>query len=392
MRSFRVDIYLLKGARTPVGSFLGSMSQPSAVELGAHAIKHTLEKNGVEPKDIDEVFMGQVVQAGSGQAPARQASLKAGLPNSVPCTTVNKVCGSGLKTIIMAAQSIKAGDNRLCVAGGMESMSNAPHLIPNSRVGHKYGNFQTIDSMQNDGLWDVYNDQPMGNCAEECVEKYSMSREELDTLAISSFKRSQKAQEDGVFKEEIAPFEIKNRKGSIIISEDEGPKKAVFDKIPTLRPAFKKDGKVTAANSSTINDGAASIIVGDESIKDKANFKIVAYAGFAADPLWFTTAPVESAKRCLDKAGMNINDIDLFEINEAFAAVALASIKELELDKSKVNIYGSGISLGHPIGVSGTRIVMSLMTALERENKRFGMASICIGGGEALSMIVEKIK
>ena len=280
----------------------------------------------------------------------------------------------------MAAQSIKAGDNKICVAGGMESMSNAPHLIPNSRTGHKYGNFQSLDSLQNDGLWDVYNDQPMGNCAEECVEKYSMTREELDSLAIDSFKRSQKAQEDGVFDNEIVPYNISTRKGTLSISEDEGPKKAVFDKIPTLRPAFKKDGKVTAANSSTINDGAASIIVGDESIKDKAKFRVVAYANYAAEPLWFTTAPVESAKRCLAKAKMNINDIDLFEINEAFAAVALASIKELELDKEKVNIYGSGISLGHPIGVSGTRIMMSLMTGLERENKRYGMASICIGG------------
>tara|TARA_B100000925_G_scaffold286649_1_gene264712 strand:- start:5013 stop:6176 length:1164 start_codon:yes stop_codon:yes gene_type:complete len=387
-----VEIYLLNGARTPVGSFLGSLSSFSASELGAHSIKHTLEKNNMDPSKIDEVFMGQVVQAGSGQAPARQAAIKAGLPSSVPCNTINKVCGSGLKTVIMAAQSIKAGDNSICIAGGMESMSNAPHLINNSRFGFKYGNFQTVDSLQNDGLWDVYNDQPMGNCAEACVEKYGMTREELDQLAIESFKRSQAAQENGVFDKEIAPLEVKSRKGSIFVSEDEGPKKALFDKIPKLKPAFMRDGKVTAANSSTINDGAASLIVGGDEIKEAAKFKIVSYASFAAEPLWFTTAPVFSAKKSLEKAGMSVNDIDLFEINEAFAAVALASIKELELDRSKVNIYGSGISLGHPIGVSGTRILMSLMNGLERENKRFGMASICIGGGEALSMIIEKIK
>jgi acetyl-CoA C-acetyltransferase len=387
-----MDIYLLNGARTPVGSFLGSLSSFSASDLGAHSIKNTIEKNNLNPSDIDEVFMGQVVQAGTGQAPARQAAIKAGLPTSVQCTTVNKVCGSGLKTVIMAAQSIKAGDNKICIAGGMESMSNAPHLIPGSRGGHKYGNFETIDALQNDGLWDVYNNQPMGNCAEVCVEKYNMTREELDGLAIESFKRSQLAQENGVFNQEITPIEVVSRKGSTLVSEDEGPKKAVFEKIPKLRPAFKKDGKVTAANSSTINDGAASIVVGGDEIKDKAKFKIISYAGHAAEPLWFTTAPIESAKKCLEKANMSINEIDLFEINEAFAAVALASIKELELDTSKVNIYGSGISLGHPIGVSGTRILMSLMTGLERENKRFGMASICIGGGEALSMIIEKIK
>ena len=386
------DVYLLNGARTPIGSFLGSLSSFSAAELGAHSIKHVVDKNKIDPSSIDEVFMGQVVQAGSGQAPARQAAIKAGLPASIACNTINKVCGSGLKTVIMAAQSIKAGDNKVCIAGGMESMSNAPHLIQNSRSGHKYGNFQSIDALQNDGLWDVYNDQPMGNCAEVCVEKYNMTREELDDLAIESFKRSQKAQEAGVFAEEIAPIEVKTRKGSVLVQEDEGPKKAVFEKIPKLRPAFLKDGKVTAANSSTINDGAAAIIVGGDEVKDKANFRIVSYAGYAAEPLWFTTAPVYSAKKCLENAGMSVNDIDLFEINEAFAAVALASIKELELDKDKVNIYGSGISLGHPIGVSGTRILMSLMNGLERESKRFGMASICIGGGEALSMIIEKIK
>ena len=387
-----MSIYILNGSRTPVGSFLGTLSSMEVTDLGAHSIKNTLNRTGIAADEIDEVFMGHVVQAGSGQAPCRQAVIKAGLPKSIPCTTINKVCGSGMQSVISAIQSIKAGDNQICLAGGMESMSKAPHLLPGTRGGIKYGDASLQDSLQVDGLWDVYNDQAMGVCAEKCVEKYSFSREELDEVAIESFRRSQKAQDDNVFEKEIAPVEIKSRKKVISVTEDEGPKKAIFEKIPTLRPAFQKDGKITAANSSTINDGAASVIIGGDSIKDKAMFKIVGYANHAQDPLWFTTAPIESAKKCLKKANLQINQIDLFEVNEAFAAVALAYVRELELDKEKVNIYGSGISLGHPIGASGTRILMSLMTGLERENKKYGMASICIGGGEALSIIIEKIK
>ena len=385
------NVYLIDSARTPVGSFMGSLSTLSATDLGGIAISGLLEKSKVDAQKIEKVFMGQVVQAGSGQAPAKQAALKGGLKDSVPCVTVNKVCGSGLETVMMAAQAIKAGDNELCLAGGMENMSQTPHLIMNSRNGHKFGELNTKDSMQWDGLWDSFNDQAMGVCAERCVDKYEFTREELDELSIESFKRSQAAQEDGIFTSEIVPVEIKGRKGSVTISEDEGPKKAKFDKIPTLRPAFEKTGKITAANSSTINDGAAAILVGGEEYKDLAEFKIVAYHSHSQEPLWFSTAPVESAKKCLEKAGMDLNQIDLFEVNEAFAAVALAYIKELELDTSRVNVYGSGISLGHPIGMSGTRILMSLMTGLKKQNKKFGMASICIGGGEAISMIIERL-
>lgn len=384
-------VYILGGARTPSGSFLGSLSSVPASRLGAAAIEGALEKAKVDKSKVEEVFMGHVVQAGCGQAPARQAGIFAGLGESVPCTTVNKVCGSGLKTIIMGAQSILAGDNKLVVSGGMENMSLSPHLIPGSRNGHKFGATELKDSMQWDGLWDVYSDQPMGNCAEECVEKFSFTREEQDNFSIESFKRAQKAITDGNFKDEIVAVTVKGRRGDTVVEEDEGPMKAKFDKIPQLRPAFKKDGTITAANASTINDGAAAIVLGGEEFKDQAKFKVVAYASHAQNPTWFTTAPVEAMKKCIDKAGMNLNDIELFEINEAFAAVTMAAMRELELDHEKVNVFGGGVSLGHPIGCSGTRIVVTLMNALEKKNAKFGMASICIGGGEALAMIIERI-
>ena len=386
-----MEVYLLSGSRTPSGSFMGSLSSVTAPTLGSVAIKGALEKAGVNPSDVDEVFMGQVVQAGSGQAAARQASLLAEIPDSVPCTTLNKVCGSGLKTIITAAQTIKAQDNDLVVAGGMENMSLCPHLLPNTRGGYKFGSVEVKDSMQWDGLWDVYSDQPMGNCAEECVDKYKFTREEQDEFSIESFKRAQNATSEGIFKSEISPVTIKSRKGDVIVDQDEGPFKAKFDKIPQLRPAFRKDGTITAANASTINDGAAALVVASEKYKDKAKFKIVSYASHAQHPTWFTTAPIESIKKCIDKAGINVSDIDLFEINEAFSAVTLAAIKELNLDRNKVNVYGGGVSLGHPIGCSGSRIVVTLMNAMERKNSKYGLASLCIGGGEALSMIIEKI-
>ena len=384
-------VYLLSGSRTPSGSFLGSLSSVPAPQLGGVAIKGALDKIGMAKDKVDEVFMGNVVQAGVGQAPARQASFAAGLSESVPCTTVNKVCGSGLKTIIMAAQSIAAGDNSLVVAGGMENMSLAPHLIPNSRTGTKFGGGELKDAMQWDGLWDVYSDRPMGNCAEECARKYNFTREEQDSFSIESFKRAQKAIEEGVFKDEIAPVTIKTRKGETVVEQDEGPFKANFEKIPQLRPAFEKDGTITAANASTINDGAAAVLVGGDEYKDQAKFKILATAMHAQNPTWFTTAPVEAMKKCSEKAGVAIHDIDLFEINEAFAVVTMAAIKELELPKDRVNVFGGGVSLGHPIGCSGTRIVVTLMNALERQNGRYGMASICIGGGEALALLIEKI-
>jgi acetyl-CoA C-acetyltransferase len=335
--------------------------------------------------------MGHVVQAGCGQAPARQAAISAGLPESTPCTTVNKVCGSGLKTIIMGAQSILSGDNQTVVAGGMENMSMAPHLIPGSRQGFKFGEAKLRDSMQWDGLWDVYSDRPMGNCAEECASKFDFTREAQDAFAIESFKRAQKAIDDGIFQSEIVPVIIKDRKGEKTIDSDEGPHKANFDKIPQLRPAFDKAGTITAANASTINDGAAAVVLGGDAYKDQAKFKIVSWGMHAQNPTWFTTAPVEAMKKCLDKSGLSWNDIGLYEINEAFAVVTMAAMKELNLDHGKVNIYGGGVSLGHPIGCSGTRIVVTLMNAMERTETRYGMASICIGGGEALAMVIERI-
>lgn len=385
-----MSVYILSGARTPNGSFMGSLSGVSAPKLGAIAIEAAIKKADVNPLKIDEVFMGNVITAGVGQAPARQSALFAGLPESVPCTTLNKVCGSGLKAIIMGAQTIMAGDNKLVIAGGMENMSMAPHLLMNSRNGIKFGDGVIKDSMQWDGLWDVYSNRPMGNCAEEAVIKYS-NREEQDAFSIESFKRAQASILNGVFKNEIAAVTITGPKGDTIVSMDEGPAKANFEKMSSLKPAFEKNGTITAANASTINDGAAAVVLGGEEYKTQAKFKIVSYASHAQNPTWFTTAPIEAMKKALDKAKLKLDQIDLFEINEAFAVVALATMKELKLDHSKVNIYGGGVSLGHPIGSSGTRIVVTLMTGMENKKAKYGMAAICIGGGEALSLILERI-
>lgn len=383
-------VYILAGARTPQGSFMGALSNVSAPRLGAVAIEAALKKAEIDKSKVDEVFMGNVVTAGVGQAPARQAAIYAGLPEATPCSTVNKVCGSGLKTIIMGAQTILAGDNKLVVAGGMENMSLAPHLLLNSRNGFKFGDANLKDSMTLDGLTDAYQNVAMGVCAEEAAKKYT-TREEQDSFSIESFKRAQKAQAEGIFNKELAAVTIKGPKGDVVVSIDEGPGKANFEKMPMLKPAFDKNGTITAANASTINDGAAAIVLGGEEFKSQAKFKIVSYASHAQNPTWFTTAPVEAMKKALDKANLKLEQIDLFEINEAFAVVALAAMKELKLDHSKVNIYGGGVSLGHPIGCSGTRIVVTLMTAMENKNAKYGMASICIGGGEALAMIIEKI-
>lgn len=385
-----MSVYILSGARTPNGSFMGSLSAVTAPKLGAVAIEAALKKAEINPAKVDEVFMGNVVTAGVGQAPARQAAIYAGLPDSVPCTTINKVCGSGLKTIITAAQTIAAGDNKLVVAGGMENMSLAPHLLPNSRGGFKFGDTTLKDAMTFDGLTDAYANVPMGVCAEEAAKKYS-NREEQDAFSVESFKRAQAAQKDGIFNSEIAAVTIKGPKGDVVVSTDEGPGKANFEKMPSLKPAFDKNGTITAANASTINDGAAAIVLGGEEYKSQAKFKIVAYASHAQNPTWFTTAPVEAMNKALAKANLKLEQIDLFEINEAFAVVALAAMKELKLDHSKVNIYGGGVSLGHPIGASGTRIVVTLMTAMENKKAKYGMAAICIGGGEALSLILERL-
>lgn len=386
-----MSMYILGGSRTPQGSFMGSLSSVPAPRLGAAAIQGALEKSGAAKEDVNEVFMGNVVQAGVGQAPARQASLFAGLGENVPCTTVNKVCGSGMQTVILGARTLMTEENDLVVCGGMENMSKAPHLLAQSRSGVKFGPAEMKDAMQWDGLWDVYSDRPMGACAEECVTEYQMTREEQDEYSIESFKRAQKAQADGVFKSEITPVTVKGRKGDTVVEEDEGPGKVRFDKVPALRPAFAKDGTITAANASTINDGACALVLGGEKHKDKAKFKIRSWAGHAQNPTWFTTAPIEAVKKNLAKENLSVSDIDLWEINEAFAAVSMATIKKLELDRSKVNIYGGGVSLGHPIGTSGARIILALMNGLERNNKKLGCAGICIGGGEALSIIIERL-
>ena len=386
-----MSVYITTGSRTPQGSFLGTLSQVAAPKLGAVAIEGALKRASINASDVDEVFMGNVVTAGVGQAPARQATIFAGLGESTPATTINKVCGSGLQSIILGARSILTGENDVVVSGGMENMSMAPHLLMNSRTGVKFGATQMKDAMQWDGLWDVYTDRPMGSCAEECTKKYDLTREAQDEFSIESFKRAQKAQAEGIFKDELSTVTIKSRRGDIEISEDEGPGKVKFDKVSSLRPAFEKDGTITAANASTINDGAAAVVLVSEKHKDKAKFKIRSWASHAQEPTWFTTAPVEAIKKNLKKEDLNVNDIDLWEINEAFAAVTMVAIKELELDHSRVNIYGGAVSLGHPIGTSGTRIVLSLMNALERENKKMGCAAICIGGGEALSIIIERL-
>ena len=375
--------YILGGARTPGGSFMGALSHIPATELGARAIAGALGRASFGPEAVGEVIMGQVLPAGAGQAPARQAALGAGLPQGVPCTTINKVCGSGLKAIIMGHQIISCGDQELMAVGGMESMSKAPHLLVDSRKGVKYGEALVRDSMQWDGLWDVYSQRSMGECAEECAREYKISREEQDQYAVESFERAQKACREGIFRDEIEPVNG--------VTEDEGPFKAKFDKIPKLRAAFVKGGTITAANASTINDGAAALILGGEKYRERAKFKILAHTTYAHDPTWFTTAPIFSLRKLLEQTGHGVGDIDLFEINEAFSVVVLAAIKELQLSREKVNIYGGGIALGHPIGCSGARIVVTLMNALHRTGGHLGAASLCIGGGEALSLLIERV-
>ncbi len=385
-------VYILSGARTPVGSFMGTLSQVPATKLGAVAIEGALQKANIEKNKVDEVFMGNVVTSGVGQAPARQATLFAGLPESTPATTVGKVCGSGLQSIILGARSIMTGDNQVVVAGGMENMSLAPHLLMNSRNGYKFGPTEMKDSMQWDGLWDVYSNRAMGNCAEECVKKFNMSREEQDAFAKESFVRAQAAAKDGIFKDEIVAVKVPAKGGTADITEDEGPFKANFEKMPSLKPAFEKDGTITAANASTINDGAAAVVLAGDAYAAQAEFKIAAYASNAQNPTWFTTAPVEAINKSLKKANLSIDQIDLFEINEAFAAVTMAAMKECKIPHNKVNVHGGAVAIGHPIGASGTRIVVTLMNAMKKKKAKFGCAAICIGGGEALSLIIERLK
>jgi acetyl-CoA C-acetyltransferase len=388
------EICIVGYARTPIGSFQGSLSSLSAPQLGAHAIREALARSGVKPEQVSEVIMGNVLTAGVGQAPARQATIHAGLPKSTPALTINKVCGSGMKAIMLGVQSLMTGESDVVVAGGQESMSNAPYLMPAARTGFRMGNSQVVDSMIHDGLWDPYNQQHMGNCGDLCAREMNFTREAQDAFAIESFKRALDAQAKGKFKSEIAPVSISAGKGgSLLVEQDEGPAKVKFDKIPGLRPAFDPSGTVTAANASTLNDGAAAFVLMTlehaKALGLKPIAKIVAQATHAQDPVWFTTAPAGAMKSVLKKAGWNVGEVDLFEVNEAFAVVAMAAQKELEIPHDRLNVWGGAISLGHPIGASGARIVMTLISALRETGKKRGLAGICIGGGEATALAVE---
>lgn len=387
------DVLLTAAARTPIGSFQGQLSTVPAVELGATAIRVAVNRSNLEPHQIDEALIGMVLSAGVGQAPARQAALGAGLPNSVPCTTVNKVCGSGLKTVMLAQQAIAQGDISSAVAGGMESMSLAPYLLPGVRAGYRMGPQNVVDAMIHDGLWDPFGNSSMGDYGDLCARDNNFSREAQDAYSIRSYERALAAQRAGHFDDEIVPVEVTARRKTNSISQDEEPGKFLPEKIPELRPAFSADGTVTAANASKISDGAAAVVLMNRQVNEQCNSpvlaRIVASASFAQQPEWFTTAPAQAIRKALQKAKLKISDIDLFEINEAFAVVAMAAIQDLKLDEERVNVHGGAISLGHPIGCSGTRILVTLVHAMRQQNKRYGCASLCIGGGEAVAMIVE---
>lgn len=389
------EVVIVSAKRTPIGSFLGGLSTIPAPKLGAVAIKGALDAIDLNPEQVDEVLMGHVVQAGCGQAPARQAAIFAGLPDTVPCTTVNKVCASGMKSIMQAAQSIALGDNEIVVAGGMENMSLIPHYVQ-MRTGQKFGPATLEDGMQRDGLVDVYDQQAMGVCADACAVEYDFSREDQDRFAIQSYTRSANAWESGAFNSEVVPVQVPQRRGEpITVSEDEEYKNVFIDKIPSLRPAFSKDGTVTAANASTINDGAAALILMSvdkaKSLNLKPLARICSYADAAQEPKWFTTAPAKALPQALNKAGLGLNDIDFFEFNEAFSVVGLANNKILGLSEQKVNINGGAVSLGHPLGCSGARIVVTLIHILHQQNAKYGAAAICNGGGGASAMVIEKM-
>jgi len=383
-------------ARTAIGSFQGVLSSVPTVRLGAAVIKSAVERAGLMGEDIDEVIMGNVLSAGEGQAPARQAAIYAGLPNTVECMTINKVCGSGLKSVMLADQAIRCGDADVVVAGGMENMSLSPYYLMDARGGMRLGHKKVVDSIIGDGLWDPYGDMHMGNCAEVLAKEENFSREDQDAFAVESYRRSLEAIEIGYFKDEITPVEISQRKGDpIIIDTDEEPGRGKPEKIAKLRTAFEKDGTITAANASSINDGAAALVVMSAEkateLNSKPICKIVAQTSVAHEPLYFTTAPGKAITKVLDKAGHTINDIDLFEINEAFSNVTLAAMREHNIPHEKVNIFGGAVSMGHPIGASGARILVTLISALKQKNKKLGLATLCIGGGEAAAVIVEMV-
>ena len=388
-------VYIVSAVRTPMGSFGGSLASVAATQLGATAIKGALEKGNVKPEQIDEVFMGNVLQANLGQAPARQAAIFAGLSENTPCTTVNKVCASGMKAISMAAQTILAGDNEIVVAGGMENMSSVPHYY-NARNATKLGDVKMVDGLIKDGLTDVYNRVHMGVCAEKCARENNISREDQDNFAMESYNRSAAAWEAGKFNDEVVPVEIPQRKGDpIIFKEDEEYKNVKMEKIPALRPVFEKDGTVTAANASTLNDGASALIIASEEAVEKYGLKpiarIVSYADAAHAPEWFTTAPSEAVPKALDKAGLSTSDIDFWELNQAFSVVGIANTQKLGLDPAKVDVNGGAVSLGHPLGNSGSRIIVTLINVLKQNGGKLGAAGICNGGGGASAMVIENV-
>jgi acetyl-CoA C-acetyltransferase len=388
------EVVIVSAVRTPMGSFGGAFSNVSATQLGSVAIKGAVEKAGINPNEIDEVYMGNVLQANLGQAPARQAAIGAGLNQDVPCTTINKVCSSGMKSIMLAAQSIMCGDNEVVVAGGMENMSAVPHYFAKGRNGQKLGDMKLVDGLVKDGLTDVYNKVHMGNCAELCAKEMNFSREQQDAFAVESYNRSAKAWAEGKFSDEVVAVSVAQRRGDdLIISEDEEYKNVKMDKIPNLRPVFDKEGTVTAANASTLNDGAAALILMSA---DKAKSlglqplaKIKSYADAAHQPEWFTTAPAKALPIALEKANISTGDVDFFELNEAFSVVGLANIEKLGLDASKVNVNGGAVSLGHPLGCSGARIIVTLLHILKQNQAKVGAAGICNGGGGASAMVVE---
>ncbi len=386
-------VVITSAKRTPIGSFGGSLATLSAGQLGSIAIKGVLEDSKISTNLIDEVIMGNVLTGGQGQAPARQAALFAGLPDKTECMTINKMCGSGLKAVMLAAQAIQTGNAEIIIAGGQESMSNAPYVLDKARNGYRLGNGEIIDSMIKDGLWDVYNNIHMGNCAEACAKEFKFTREELDEFSISSYKKALDAQKAGKFKNEIIEVKVKSGREDIVVDADEEPGKVKFEKISSLKPVFDKNGVITAANASSINDGAAALLVmSEEKAKElglKPLVEIIAQASAAKAPIQFTIAPADSINKVLKKANLKLSDIDLFEINEAFAVVSLANNKLLGLDSNKVNVNGGAVALGHPIGASGARVLITLIHEMKKRNSTYGLASLCIGGGEASALIVK---
>ncbi len=390
------DAVILSGVRTPIGAFLGSLASLSAPQLGAHAIRESVKKSGIAPADVDEVIMGCVLQGGIGQAPARQAALFGGLPNSVPCMTVNKVCGSGMKAVMLASQSIRLGDSSIVVAGGMESMSNAPYAMDKARAGFRMGHGTILDLMIHDGLWDPYNNLHMGNCGDLCAREFHYSRAKVDEYAAMSYRRALAAQKEGRFRDEIVPVSVPQRKGEpILVEQDEEPGKGNPEKLGTLRPAFGKDGVTTAGNASSIDDGAAALVMSSASEAAKRRLKplgrIVSYATHAQDPQWFTTAPAAAVQKLLAANNLKVADVDLFEVNEAFSVVAMVTADKTGIPLDKMNVNGGAVALGHPIGMSGARLVLTALCELRRRGGRYAVATPCIGGGEATAVLIEAV-